>query len=109
MLLVLLTIFGFDVTTFLTIFLQYYVNSYRRYFIPIFCRHCHLFLASVIITTDLKLCSCQVEFDEEGKVIGVTSERETAKCKKVVCDPSYLPNKVILFVIWDFNTSSFDP
>ena len=38
--------------------------------------------------------SIQVEFDEEGKVCGVTSEGETAKCKKVVCDPSYLPNKV---------------
>lgn len=25
---------------------------------------------------------------------GVTSEGETAKCKKVVCDPSYLQNKV---------------
>ncbi|MQM10279.1 hypothetical protein Taro_043175 [Colocasia esculenta] len=37
---------------------------------------------------------CKVEFDEEGKVFGVTSEGETAKCKKVVCDPSYLPNKV---------------
>jgi len=37
----------------------------------------------------------QVEFDEEGKVCGVTSEGETAKCKKVVCDPSYLNNKVI--------------
>ncbi|KAK6931794.1 GDP dissociation inhibitor [Dillenia turbinata] len=37
---------------------------------------------------------CKVEFDEEGKVIGVTSEGETARCKKVVCDPSYLPNKV---------------
>ncbi|CAA7403704.1 unnamed protein product [Spirodela intermedia] len=37
---------------------------------------------------------CKVEFDEEGKVCGVTSEGETAKCKKVVCDPSYLPNKV---------------
>lgn len=36
----------------------------------------------------------QVEFDIEGKVCGVTSEGETAKCKKVVCDPSYLPNKV---------------
>ncbi|PKI74979.1 hypothetical protein CRG98_004751 [Punica granatum] len=36
----------------------------------------------------------QVEFDEEGKVCGVTSEGETARCKKVVCDPSYLPNKV---------------
>ncbi|KAF9663353.1 hypothetical protein SADUNF_Sadunf17G0041000 [Salix dunnii] len=37
---------------------------------------------------------CKVEFDESGKAIGVTSEGETAKCKKVVCDPSYLPNKV---------------
>ncbi|KAB5515978.1 hypothetical protein DKX38_026626 [Salix brachista] len=36
---------------------------------------------------------CKVEFDESGKAIGVTSEGETAKCKKVVCDPSYLPNK----------------
>lgn len=36
----------------------------------------------------------QVEFDENGKAFGVTSEGETAKCKKVVCDPSYLPNKV---------------
>ncbi|CAN4111965.1 unnamed protein product [Withania somnifera] len=37
---------------------------------------------------------CKVEFDESGKVVGVTSEGETAKCKKVVCDPSYLPDKV---------------
>ncbi|KAI5061877.1 hypothetical protein GOP47_0023091 [Adiantum capillus-veneris] len=37
---------------------------------------------------------CKVEFDEEGKVCGVTSEGETAKTKKVVCDPSYLLNKV---------------
>ncbi|OAY68140.1 Guanosine nucleotide diphosphate dissociation inhibitor 2 [Ananas comosus] len=37
---------------------------------------------------------CKVEFDMEGKVCGVTSEGETARCKKVVCDPSYLPNKV---------------
>ncbi|KAF9679043.1 hypothetical protein SADUNF_Sadunf07G0099000 [Salix dunnii] len=37
---------------------------------------------------------CEVEFDESGKAIGVTSEGETAKCKKVVSDPSYLPNKV---------------
>ena len=36
----------------------------------------------------------QVEFDGDGKAIGVTSEGETAKCKKVVCDPSYLPDKV---------------
>ncbi|KMZ64832.1 Rab-GDP dissociation inhibitor [Zostera marina] len=37
---------------------------------------------------------CKVEFNEVGQVCGVTSEGETAKCKKVVCDPSYLPNKV---------------
>ncbi|KAK4792618.1 hypothetical protein SAY86_023053 [Trapa natans] len=37
---------------------------------------------------------CKVEFDEDGKAIGVSSEGETAKCKKVVCDPSYLPDKV---------------
>ncbi|BBH08661.1 guanosine nucleotide diphosphate dissociation inhibitor 1 [Prunus dulcis] len=37
---------------------------------------------------------CKVEFNDEGKVIGVTSEGETARCTKVVCDPSYLPNKV---------------
>lgn len=36
----------------------------------------------------------QVEFDESGAAVGVTSEGETAKCKKVVCDPSYLPDKV---------------
>ena len=38
----------------------------------------------------------QVEFNEGGKVVGVTSEGETAKCQKVVCDPSYLPNKVYI-------------
>ncbi|KAL8133922.1 hypothetical protein AgCh_009111 [Apium graveolens] len=37
---------------------------------------------------------CKVEFDGDGKATGVTSEGETAKCKKVVCDPSYLPDKV---------------
>lgn len=43
-----------------------------------------------------ELVKCQVEFDEEGKFCGVTSEGETAKGKKVVCDPSYLTSKVIL-------------
>ncbi|KAJ8479805.1 hypothetical protein OPV22_023532 [Ensete ventricosum] len=36
----------------------------------------------------------QVEFDADGKAYGVTSEGETAKCKKVVCHPSCLPDKV---------------
>ncbi|KAL1557851.1 guanosine nucleotide diphosphate dissociation inhibitor-like protein [Salvia divinorum] len=35
---------------------------------------------------------CKVEY-EDGVVVGVTSEGETAKCKKVVCDPSYSPDK----------------
>ncbi|KAB2601388.1 guanosine nucleotide diphosphate dissociation inhibitor 2 [Pyrus ussuriensis x Pyrus communis] len=37
----------------------------------------------------------KVEFNEEGKVIGATFEGEIAKCKKVVYDSSYLPNKVL--------------
>lgn len=41
----------------------------------------------------------QVEFDEEGKVHGVTSEGETAKCNNVVCDPSYLPDFSVLRTI----------
>ena len=40
----------------------------------------------------------QVEFDEMGQVRGVTSEGETARAKKVVCDPSYLPNKVCILI-----------
>lgn len=57
----------------------------------------------------------QVEFNGNGQVCGVTSEGETAKCKKVVCDPSYLPDKVIfavflifsqLFSVFNFNFSS---
>jgi RAB protein geranylgeranyltransferase component A len=36
----------------------------------------------------------KVVFDESGKAIGVSSEGETAKCKKVVGDPSYFPGKV---------------
>ncbi|KAH8484129.1 hypothetical protein H0E87_028527 [Populus deltoides] len=41
----------------------------------------------------LNKLKCKVEFDENGKAIDVTSEGETARCKKVICDPSYLPNK----------------
>ncbi|KAJ3680812.1 hypothetical protein LUZ60_015301 [Juncus effusus] len=37
---------------------------------------------------------CKVEFDDNGKAYGVTSECETVKGKKIVCDPSYLPSKV---------------
>lgn len=67
--------------------------------------------------TNFLHCMWQVEFDENGKVIGVTSEGETAKCKKVVCDPSYLPDKVNEhFYIYQFDDfdhghiySSFGP
>ncbi len=31
---------------------------------------------------------------EEGKVVGVKSGGETAKCKMVICDPSYVPDRV---------------
>ncbi|CAI2726941.1 unnamed protein product [Schistosoma spindalis] len=31
---------------------------------------------------------------EDGKVVGVKSEGETARCEKVICDPSYAPNRV---------------
>lgn len=31
---------------------------------------------------------------EDGKVVGVRSGNETAKCKQVYCDPSYVPDKV---------------
>lgn len=52
-------------------------------------------LHSDVHLVELASCHWQVEFDEEGKVCGVTSEGETARCKKLVCDPSYLPNRVI--------------
>ncbi|KAL5723409.1 Rab GDP dissociation inhibitor beta [Ranunculus cassubicifolius] len=42
---------------------------------------------------------CKVEFDEEGRACGVTSEGETARCKKVVCDPSYLPKGHFSFTL----------
>lgn len=31
---------------------------------------------------------------EDGKVVGVKSDGETARCEKVICDPSYAPNRV---------------
>ena len=40
-----------------------------------------------------------MEFDSNGKACGLTSARETVKCKKIVCDPSYLPDKVITFSV----------
>jgi len=34
----------------------------------------------------------KIEYDESGRVCGVTSEGETAKCKMVIGDPSYFLN-----------------
>lgn len=31
---------------------------------------------------------------EDGKVVGVRSGNETARCKQVYCDPSYVSDKV---------------
>jgi len=36
----------------------------------------------------------EIVFDDSGKVCGVRSGNETAKCKQVYCDPSYCPQKV---------------
>jgi Rab GDP dissociation inhibitor len=36
----------------------------------------------------------EIIFDENGRVTGVKSGDEVAKCKQVYCDPSYVPNKV---------------
>lgn len=36
----------------------------------------------------------EIVFDADGKVSGVRSGGEIAKCKQVYCDPSYIPNKV---------------
>lgn len=36
----------------------------------------------------------EIVVDELGKVVGVKSGSEIAKCKQVYCDPSYVPNRI---------------
>lgn len=36
----------------------------------------------------------EIVFDAAGKVVGVRSGEEVAKCKQVYCDPSYIPDRV---------------
>lgn len=36
----------------------------------------------------------EIVYGPDGRVIGVKSEGETARCKVVICDPSYAPDKV---------------
>ena len=38
----------------------------------------------------------EIVFDDNGKVVGVRSGEEIAKCKQVYCDPSYIPKRVSL-------------
>lgn len=39
----------------------------------------------------------EIVFDANGKVVGVRSGEEIAKCKQVYCDPSYIPDRVSRF------------
>lgn len=36
----------------------------------------------------------EIVFGDDGKVVGVRSGEEIAKCKQVYCDPSYIPDRV---------------
>lgn len=45
----------------------------------------------------------EIVFGEDGKVVGVRSGEEVAKCKQVYCDPSYIPSKVSDFCICNEN------
>src|SRR5437764_11756142 len=36
----------------------------------------------------------EIVLDSNGRVVGVRSGNETAKCKQVYCDPSYVPDRV---------------
>jgi len=36
----------------------------------------------------------KIVYDDDGNVTGVTSEGETARCKMLICDPSYVPERV---------------
>jgi len=36
----------------------------------------------------------EIVYNDQGEVVGVKSQGEVAKCKAVICDPSYVTNKV---------------
>lgn len=40
----------------------------------------------------------EIVIDKDGKLVGVRSGTEVAKCKQVYCDPSYVPDKVGFFL-----------
>lgn len=41
----------------------------------------------------------EIVIDKDGKLVGVRSGTEVAKCKQIYCDPSYVPDKVGFFVL----------
>lgn len=50
----------------------------------------------------------EIVFVEGGKVIGVKSGDEVAKCKQVYCDPSYVPDRVSsLFLLFIHSLYTF--
>ncbi len=36
----------------------------------------------------------ELVFDQSGRIMGVRSGSETARCKQLYCDPSYVPDRV---------------
>lgn len=47
---------------------------------------CAIYGGTFMLNTDIE----EILFDEEGKVKGVKNGSETAVCKKVICDPTYI-------------------
>lgn len=45
----------------------------------------------------------EIVFGADGKVVGVRSGEEVAKCKQVYCDPSYIPDRVSLCSTHNYN------
>ena len=50
-----------------------------------FSRMCAIYGGTFMLNTDIN----KMIYDNEGKVCGVESEGKVAKCKMVICDPSY--------------------
>lgn len=56
----------------------------------------------------------EIVYGADGKVVGVRSGEEIAKCKQVYCDPSYIPDKVSILqrkkkrIFYSMQTSVID-
>lgn len=42
----------------------------------------------------------EIVYDESGKVVGVKSGGEMARCKQLYCDPTYVPDRVEKVIFW---------